>query len=90
MSNTIRIFLGTRLECAQCLDHPFDKWTQRQYFEMVAFTGGLQVPRKRDAQPKRTKLESRTDLRTFPPIRDLFSIDWDKRLVTGLQALEPV
>ncbi len=42
MSNTVRIFLGTRLECAQCHDHPFDKWTQRQYFEMVAFTGGLQ------------------------------------------------
>lgn len=41
MSNTIRIFLGTRLECAQCHDHPFDKWTQRQYFEMVAFTGGI-------------------------------------------------
>jgi hypothetical protein len=41
MSNTVRIFLGTRLECAQCHDHPFDKWTQRQYFEMVAFTGGM-------------------------------------------------
>ena len=41
MSNTVRIFLGTRLECAQCHDHPFDKWTQRQYFEMVAFTGGI-------------------------------------------------
>jgi len=41
MSNTVRIFLGTRLECAQCHDHPFDKWTQRQYFQMVAFTGGL-------------------------------------------------
>ena len=41
MSNTVRVFLGTRLECAQCHDHPFDKWTQREYFEMVAFTGGL-------------------------------------------------
>ena len=41
MSNTVRVFLGTRLECAQCHDHPFDKWTQRQYFEMVAFTGGI-------------------------------------------------
>ncbi|MCH2105247.1 MAG: DUF1549 domain-containing protein, partial [Planctomycetes bacterium] len=30
MSNTVRVFLGTRLECAQCHDHPFDKWTQKQ------------------------------------------------------------
>lgn len=42
MSNTVRVFLGTRLECAQCHDHPFDVWTQRDYFEMVAFTGGMQ------------------------------------------------
>ncbi|MEQ8762530.1 MAG: DUF1549 domain-containing protein [Planctomycetota bacterium] len=41
MANTARVFLGTRLECAQCHDHPFDKWTQKQFFEMVAFTGGL-------------------------------------------------
>ena len=41
MSNTVRVFLGTRLECAQCHDHPYDEWTQRQYFEMVAFTGGI-------------------------------------------------
>lgn len=41
MSNTVRVFLGTRLECAQCHDHPFDDWSQRQYFEMVAFTGGM-------------------------------------------------
>ena len=41
MSNTVRVFLGTRLECAQCHDHPFDKWTQKQYFEMVAFMGDV-------------------------------------------------
>ncbi len=51
MSNTIRIFLGTRLECAQCHDHPFDKWTQRQYYEMVAFTGGMSYrPRRPDSE----------------------------------------
>ncbi len=41
MSNTVRIFLGTRLECAQCHDHPFDKWTQLDYFKMAAFTYGF-------------------------------------------------
>lgn len=42
MANTARVFLGTRLECAQCHNHPFDKWTQRDFFEMAAFTGGLE------------------------------------------------
>ncbi len=41
MSNTVQVFLGTRLVCAQCHDHPFDQWTQVEFFEMVAFTGGV-------------------------------------------------
>jgi len=40
MSNTARIFLGTRMECAQCHDHPFDVWTQLEYHEMAAFSYG--------------------------------------------------
>ncbi|MCP5560769.1 MAG: DUF1549 domain-containing protein [Verrucomicrobiaceae bacterium] len=38
MATTARIFLGTRIECAQCHNHPFDKWTQKQFYEMAAFT----------------------------------------------------
>ncbi len=41
MSNTVRVFLGTRLECAQCHNHPFDKWTQMDYYEMAAFSFGM-------------------------------------------------
>lgn len=38
MAATVRIFLGTRIECAQCHNHPFDKWSQKQFYEMAAFT----------------------------------------------------
>lgn len=37
LDNTIRIFLGTRIGCAQCHDHPFDKWTQLEFYHLAAF-----------------------------------------------------
>jgi len=42
MANTVRVFLGTRIECAQCHNHPFDKWTQMQFYQMASFTYGVQ------------------------------------------------
>ena len=41
MNNTVRIFLGTQVGCAQCHDHPFDKWKQKEFYEMAAFTYGV-------------------------------------------------
>ena len=32
-----RIFLGTQVRCAECHDHPFDDWTQQDFFAMVSF-----------------------------------------------------
>lgn len=40
MNNTVRIFLGTRIGCAQCHNHPFDRWTQKEFYQMAAFTFG--------------------------------------------------
>lgn len=37
MEKTTQVFLGVRMVCAQCHDHPFEKWTQNQYFQMAAF-----------------------------------------------------
>ncbi|NNJ26016.1 DUF1549 domain-containing protein [Alienimonas chondri] len=39
---TTRAFLGTRLECAECHDHPFDHWKQEEFWRFAAFFGGLQ------------------------------------------------
>jgi hypothetical protein len=49
MANTVRVFLGTSLECAQCHDHPFDRWTQKQFFEMAAYTYGAHRPTNNSA-----------------------------------------
>lgn len=34
---TAQLFLGTRLQCAKCHNHPFDHWTQDDYFGFAAF-----------------------------------------------------
>jgi hypothetical protein len=36
-----RSFLGIRLECAQCHNHPFAKWTQEQFWSQSAFFAGF-------------------------------------------------
>ncbi|HLQ45192.1 MAG TPA: DUF1549 domain-containing protein, partial [Planctomycetaceae bacterium] len=42
LNNAVRIFLGTRIGCAQCHDHPFDRWTQKEFYSMAAFTAGIE------------------------------------------------
>jgi hypothetical protein len=34
--NTAQLFLGARLKCAQCHNHPFDRWTQEDYHNWTA------------------------------------------------------
>lgn len=41
VDNTVRVFLGTQVGCAQCHDHPFDKWTQKDFYELAAFTNSV-------------------------------------------------
>ncbi|HKI32559.1 MAG TPA: DUF1549 and DUF1553 domain-containing protein [Gemmataceae bacterium] len=38
---TSRLFLGVKLECAQCHNHPFAKWRREQFWETAAFFAGL-------------------------------------------------
>jgi hypothetical protein len=41
-ATTARIFLGVRLDCAQCHNHPFEKWTQQDFWGYAAFFARLQ------------------------------------------------
>ncbi len=41
MAVTTQIFLGTSMVCAQCHNHPFDKWTQMDYYQMAAHSNGM-------------------------------------------------
>jgi len=43
MEKTTQVFLGVRMVCAQCHDHPFERWTQNQYYEMSAFLAPVGV-----------------------------------------------
>lgn len=35
--NVAQVFLGTRVQCAQCHNHPFDRWTLDDYYGFAAF-----------------------------------------------------
>ncbi|RUL84346.1 DUF1553 domain-containing protein [Tautonia sociabilis] len=37
MENTTHLFLGVRFNCNKCHDHPFERWTQDQYYETAAY-----------------------------------------------------
>lgn len=37
METTTQLFMGVRMVCAQCHDHPFEQWTQNQYYQLSAF-----------------------------------------------------
>jgi hypothetical protein len=37
MENMTQVFLGIRFNCNKCHDHPFERWTQQQYYELSAY-----------------------------------------------------
>ncbi|HRX77586.1 MAG TPA: DUF1553 domain-containing protein [Pirellulaceae bacterium] len=46
-----RIFLGIQIQCAQCHDHPTDRWKRQQFHELAAFFPRIAVRQDRDSQP---------------------------------------
>src|SRR6185369_13660789 len=44
LEDTAQVFLGQRLKCAECHHHPFERWSQQDYYSFAAFFS--QVGRK--------------------------------------------
>jgi hypothetical protein len=41
-ATTTRMFLGIQIECAQCHDHPFARWSREQFWNQAAFFAGVE------------------------------------------------
>ena len=54
MENTTQLFLAVRFNCNKCHDHPFEKWTQDQYFSLAAYFA--QVGRTEDPKYRGQKI----------------------------------
>ena len=50
-----KIFLAKDISCAQCHDHPFEEWTQMDYYSLASFLGGLETKGKATSPDKKEK-----------------------------------
>jgi hypothetical protein len=50
--NVAQVFMGMRIQCAQCHNHPFDRWTMNDYYGFAAFFS--QIGRKGTDDPRET------------------------------------
>ena len=71
LSSTVKAFLGMSIECAQCHDHPFDDWTQKEFYELAAFT--TKVTLKVDPQAN--------DRKPYDALNNKFKPDFKKWIV---------
>ncbi len=57
VEDAAQLFLGTRIQCARCHHHPFEKWSQQDYYGLQAFFSRLayKQPRKPKEQDKKKK-----------------------------------
>ena len=57
METAAQVFLGTRIQCAKCHNHPYERWTQENYYGLSAFFNRLE--RSRTSRKEEVLLWSR-------------------------------
>lgn len=63
-ANTTRAFLGINLDCAQCHNHPFARWTQEEFWQTAAF---FARPQTNGTEPALLRVEIPNTNRTVGP-----------------------
>lgn len=64
--NVAQVFMGMRTQCAQCHNHPFDRWTMDDYYSFAAFFP--QVARKQGDDPRETIIYAKADGEVRHPV----------------------
>lgn len=64
--NVAQSFLGTRIQCAQCHNHPFDRWTMDDYYGFTAFFS--QMARKKSDDYREWMVYNRNSGETRHPV----------------------
>ena len=69
-AQTARLFMGISIQCAECHDHPFDKWKREQFHELAAFfsRGKYYMPNL-DNPAKKTEMKPKFLLGEEPPVK---------------------
>src|SRR6185369_4335835 len=49
VDDTAQVFLGLRLDCAQCHHHPYEQWSQDDYWGLAAFFARVQLVNPKNA-----------------------------------------
>jgi hypothetical protein len=76
LSNTMRVFLGARMECAQCHDDPFGTTERHDFYELAAFTHGQTTVNQKYMRP--LWLEYRDDQKAKREEYRLAQVLWDR------------
>lgn len=78
-----QVFLGVQIQCAECHNHPFDRWTQDDYYHFVSFFTGMK--RKPGVEPRERRIYCDT---SAPPARHV--VDGRPMPAKVLGGIDPV
>ena len=78
-----QLFMGVQIQCAECHNHPFDRWTMEDYYSLVSFFNG--VKRKNGVESRERRIFYDT---TAPPARHL--VDGRPMPAKVFDSIEPV